>query len=62
MTDDKPKLAYTIAQARAALGGIGQATIYRLINDHELTTFKIYARTMIAADVLADFVSRKKAK
>jgi excisionase family DNA binding protein len=47
----------TIQTAKGALG-IGQTTIYRLINDGALKTIKIGRRTLITTDSIRELVSQ----
>ena len=50
-----PPLAYSIASA-AKVVDVSPRTVWRLIKDRELATFKLGARTLIRADVLRAFI------
>lgn len=54
------QFAYGIDQAREALGGIGRATIYALIESGEIKTFRLKNRRLISAQALAEFVRRRE--
>ncbi len=54
------KLAYSIKEAAAALG-VSTGTIWNLIRAGDLWTFKLGVRTLIKAQVLADFINQKAA-
>ncbi len=53
-----PKLAYSIKESAAALG-VSTGTIWNLIRAGDIWTFKLGVRTLIQADVLADFINQK---
>lgn len=52
--------AYSIDQAREALGGLGRGTIYSLISTGELRTFRLRNRRLISFEALAEFVRRRE--
>ena len=54
------KMAYSVNGAGKVIG-LSRSTVWRLIHDGELRTFKIGGRTLIRADVLAAFIDRKSA-
>jgi excisionase family DNA binding protein len=49
----------TVADARQELGGIGNTTFYKLVEDGTLSTVKIGRRTFVAASELDDFIKRQ---
>jgi excisionase family DNA binding protein len=54
-------LSYSVQGAAAAIG-ISKTTVWRLIADGEITTFKLGCRTLIRGDTLRAFIdSRSKA-
>lgn len=53
-------LAYSVPSAARALG-VCKNTVWNLLRDGELRSFKLGARTLIRADVLRAFVDRKAA-
>lgn len=55
-------MALTIAEARAALGGISNVTIYSLINSGELRTFTIGRRRFVSREAIADFIRAREAR
>ena len=54
-------LSYSIKGAAAAIG-VSTGTIWNLVRAGDLWTFKLGARTLIQADVLADFIGRQAAR
>ena len=52
------KLSFRIDEAVEATG-LGRSTLYRLISDGQLKTFKVGTRTLIMASVLTDFLESK---
>jgi len=54
------RLAYSIADARYALGGISQPQIYKHINSGELRTYTIGRRRFVSEEALKEFVSRRE--
>ena len=52
------KAAVTIPEARAMLGGIAQATIYRLIDNGNLKTFRIGRRRLVGVNAIHDYIAR----
>ena len=50
------RVAYSIKEARQLLGGISQATIYKLIGRGELRTFRVGRRRFVGADAIADYI------
>lgn len=48
---------YPIPEARERLGGIGNTTIYRLINDGHITKVNIGRRGFITAESLDSYVA-----
>ena len=49
---------YTIKEARELLGGMGQNTMYRLLNRGDLPTVVIGSRRFISAEAIADLIER----
>ena len=52
------KAAVSILEARTMLGGIAQATIYKLIDDGRLKTFCIGRRRLVGVDAIRDYITR----
>lgn len=51
-------LSYTVKDAAGQIG-VSVRTMWRLIADKEIPTFKLGCRTLIRADRLADFIDQK---
>jgi len=59
MLDTSPnRAAVSISEAREMLGGIANGTIYRLIGDGELLTFRVGRRRLVGIDAIYDYISR----
>lgn len=54
------KISYSIKEAAAAIG-VSTWTIWQLVKNGELWTFKLGARTLIQAEVLQAFITEKAA-
>ncbi|MEQ8206326.1 MAG: helix-turn-helix domain-containing protein [Woeseia sp.] len=50
------RAAYTIQEARHLLGGVSQATIYKLINNGKLRTYRQGRRRFVSGDAIAEYV------
>ena len=48
--------AYPILEARQLLGGISQASIYKLINQGKLRTFRQGRRRFVSGDAITEYV------
>lgn len=59
-SNENHPLSYGIREACAATG-LGRSTLYRLIDEGQIKTFKIGARTLILYRVLQDFLERRAA-
>lgn len=55
-----PVLAYGVKDFCKAVGNIGRSTFYRLVEQGEIQTFKMGARTLIYAKDVDDFIARHK--
>ena len=49
--------AVSVTEAKRMLGGIAQATIYRLINSGKLKTFRIGKRRMISVLAIDQYIA-----
>ncbi len=58
MQDMSPtRAAVSVAEAREMLGGIANATIYRLIGSGELRTFRVGRRRLVGVEAIQDYIS-----
>lgn len=57
MTPDPVPVSYSIPGAAAALG-VGKSTVWRMIADGQLETFKLGHRTLILRTTLLQLVER----
>ena len=57
MSDNPPRLAYSVSEAYRALG-IGRTRFYELIAEGKIQARRCGGRTLIPADALADFLAR----
>jgi excisionase family DNA binding protein len=55
---DVAPLAYSVPDAAKSIG-VNQRTVWRLLRDKEMLSFKLGARTLIRADELRAFIDRK---
>lgn len=60
LTEEVPRLGYSVDEAAAALG-IGRSTLYRLIRDGRLRTLRLGRRVLITATELEGFLARASA-
>lgn len=51
------KLSYNVPEAAAAIG-VSKTTIYKMVNEGDLKTFKWAGRTLIRRDVLQAAIDR----
>lgn len=51
------RLLYDIDEARERAGGVSRSTFYGLVRSGQISTVKIGARTLVAADELDRFVT-----
>lgn len=56
-----PPLVLTVEQAREALGGISQATIFRLMQSGQLRSFKVGRLRRVSWAAIEDYVRRQEA-
>lgn len=59
-SDQHPRLVLTVEEAREALGGVSQATIFRLMQSGDLRSFKVGRLRRIAWADLEDYVQRQR--
>ncbi len=58
MLDTSPnRAAVSISEAREMLGGIANGTIYRLIGDGDLRTFRVGRRRLVGVDAIHDYIA-----
>lgn len=58
--DQVPRKALTIKEARQALGGIGNATIYEEIDAGRLRTFCIGRRRLVSLAAIDDYIAQQE--
>ena len=51
------RAAHTIQEARQLLGGISQATVYKLIRHGELRTFRVGRRRFVSDNAIRDYIA-----
>ncbi len=58
MNQDEDRLLIPIPDAQSQLGGVSRPTVYRLVNEGQLTKVNIGKRGFITAKSLAAYVDR----
>ena len=53
------KRAYSVAEARDYIGGVSQQTIYRLLGNGALKSYKIGTRRFILKSELDEYIDRQ---
>jgi hypothetical protein len=61
MPDAPPKLAYSLTEARNAIG-VSRSTLYRMISSGEIETFPMLDKQFIRGDVLRSFIDSKSGR
>ena len=54
------KLAFSIRETRENLGGISNATMYKLISDGEIATFNIGRRRFVSHESIRDYIRKQE--
>lgn len=49
--------AVSVRQAGKILGGLSHTTVYRLINDGKLRSFRVGRRRLIGVDAIRDYIA-----
>lgn len=52
------KKAYSVLEARELIGGLSQASFYKLVNSGQLKTIKIGGRRLIPAESIDELIQR----
>ena len=58
MMDTSKRLLFSIEETQHCLGDLGRTTLYRLINDGEITLVKIGRRSFVTSESLQEYVNR----